>query len=150
MSDRASKSFERALDRAGASLVETNARADAPSASKPRLRASLDLRLAEGGGGEARWKLAMIWADEPVEKPAPACAATSEPSRTEAELEAAIAEEIGVASARSRRELARRWRDFIWRNHPDRQPPHERRNANARVAIANALYEAARRKLKAS
>jgi hypothetical protein len=44
-------------------------------------------------------------------------------------------------------QLAARWRNFVWRNHPDRQPARERDHAGARVAIANALYDRARREL---
>ena len=44
-------------------------------------------------------------------------------------------------------QLASRWRNFVWRNHPDRQPFEARERANARVAIANTLYDRARRKL---
>jgi hypothetical protein len=44
--------------------------------------------------------------------------------------------------------LTERWRAFVWRNHPDRQPAHARDRANARVAAANALYDQARRGLR--
>ena len=44
-------------------------------------------------------------------------------------------------------QLTSRWRDFVWRNHPDRQPVDARERANARVAIANTLYDRARREL---
>jgi hypothetical protein len=44
--------------------------------------------------------------------------------------------------------LTRRWRAFVWRNHPDRQPVHARERGNIRVAIANTLYDQARRELK--
>jgi hypothetical protein len=44
-------------------------------------------------------------------------------------------------------QLAARWRNFVWRNHPDRQPFEARERANARVAIANTLYDRARRAL---
>jgi hypothetical protein len=57
----------------------------------------------------------------------------------------AVAEELGLGTAATQRQLGRRWRDFIWRNHPDRQPEGARERAGARVAIANALYDEARR-----
>jgi len=44
-------------------------------------------------------------------------------------------------------QLTSRWRNFVWRNHPDRQPLNARERANARVAIANMLYDGARREL---
>jgi hypothetical protein len=60
---------------------------------------------------------------------------------------AAIAEELGIGAALTRRQLTLRWRDFVWRNHPDRQPEHARDRATARVAVANALFDRARREL---
>jgi hypothetical protein len=52
-----------------------------------------------------------------------------------------------LAASPTPNQLASRWRDFVWRNHPDRQPREARERANARVAIANTLYEQARRGL---
>jgi hypothetical protein len=58
-----------------------------------------------------------------------------------------IAAELGLDAPLTLRELTSRWRDFVWRHHPDRQPIEARDRANARVAIANALYQRARREL---
>ena len=64
-----------------------------------------------------------------------------------ADTPAEIAAELDLAGPLSGDELASRWRNFVWRNHPDRQPAHERDRAGARVAIANALYDKVRREL---
>jgi hypothetical protein len=58
-----------------------------------------------------------------------------------------IAAELGLGAALTLDQLTSRWRDFVWRNHPDRQPVDARSQANARMAIANALYDRARREL---
>jgi hypothetical protein len=58
-----------------------------------------------------------------------------------------IAIELGLGTALTLDQLTSRWRDFVWRNHPDRQPEAARERANARVAIANTLYDRARRDL---
>jgi hypothetical protein len=59
----------------------------------------------------------------------------------------AIAAELGLGATLTLGELTSRWRDFVWRNHPDRQPVDARSQANTRVAIANTLYDRARREL---
>ena len=58
-----------------------------------------------------------------------------------------IASEIGLGAALTLDQITSRWRDFVWRNHPDRQPEAARERANARLAIANTLYDRARREL---
>jgi hypothetical protein len=60
---------------------------------------------------------------------------------------AEIATELGLGAALTLDRLTARWRDFVWRNHPDRQPADARVQANARMAIANTLYDRARREL---
>jgi hypothetical protein len=60
---------------------------------------------------------------------------------------AEIATELGLGAALTLDQLTSRWRDFVWRNHPDRQPADARVQANARMAIANTLYDRARREL---
>jgi hypothetical protein len=60
---------------------------------------------------------------------------------------AEIATELGLGAALTLDRLTSRWRDFVWRNHPDRQPVDARAQANARMAIANTLYDRARREL---
>ena len=61
------------------------------------------------------------------------------------ETSAEIAMELGLGAALTLDQLTSRWRDFVWRNHPDRQPVAAREGANRRVAIANTLYDRARR-----
>lgn len=117
-----------------------------PEPSRPESQISVNLESDRGGGGEARWVLAMQWTDElaaPLARPVSAPADECDVSRPE--TAAKIAEELGLGTAVTRRQLARRWRDFIWRNHPDRQPEEAREQAGARVAIANALYDEAQR-----
>ena len=82
--------------------------------------------------------------DRRTRRPARATAATSaprEPARRPVDTSAEIATELGFDAALTLGELAHRWRDFVWRNHPDRQPLDARERANARVAIANTLYD---------
>jgi len=141
-------------DRAGEGFLRALAEADRGFAAKsedrpprPHLKASVDFGPA-AAGGEARWDFAMQWTDDqvpPLSRPAadPASAAAVFRSETAA----AIAQDLGVGAALTERQLASRWRRFVWLNHPDRQPAHERARAGQRVAIANALYDAARREL---
>ena len=141
--DRAGEAFLRALDEAGRSMpAETEADPTPPRAETP---ASVDFSPGEGGG-EARWDFAMQWTDEWAPPLAPAAGPSGKAAVSRSEA-AAIAEELGLGAALTPRQLACRWRDFVWRNHPDRQPAHERDRAGARVAIANALYDEARREL---
>ena len=107
----------------------------------------LDFETAGGGGGEARWGLAMSWTSEPDETTAHPPAIVGEPIAAELDPES-IAAEVGIDAAASEDQLRRRWRAFLWRNHPDRQPADARARADARVAIANRLYEQARRRLR--
>ena len=144
--DSADEAFRRALDEAGRGMpATTNA---GPPLPRSNATASVDFGPGRGGGGEARWDFAMQWTDESapplarlVSGPAP------EPEASRPETVAAIAEELGLGTALSPRQLTACWRDFVWRNHPDRQPAHARDRAGARVAIANALYDEARRAL---
>jgi hypothetical protein len=110
----------------------------------------LDLGPERGGGGEARWGLAMDWADE---APAPQALAPRRlsPDRAPVSTDVAddVARELGFAAGMTAEAMTQRWRTFVWRNHPDRQPAHARDRANARVAAANALYDQARRRRRA-
>lgn len=144
--DRSGEAFIRALDEAGRSLLA--AAEDDPPPPRPNAPpASVDFG-GQGGGGEARWSLAMQWTDESVALLArPASDPAREPGASRPEMESAIAEELGLGAALTPRQMAARWRDFLWRNHPDRQPAHDRGPAGALVAIANALYDEARREL---
>lgn len=143
--DRVGEAFLRALDEAGRSLPSDNEVVPAPP--RPQPAASIDFG-PDPGGGEARWDFAMQWTDErtpPAGCLAPDPAPITAVSGTRSA--AAIAEELGIGAPLTPRQLASRWRRFVWRNHPDRQPAHERERAGARVATANALYDEARREL---
>ena len=146
--DRGDQAFLRALDDAGGGRPPASETRPLPR--RPEATACIGFSSGEGGGGAALWDFATEWTDERTPPPAqPATAATCEPNLSESDL-ATIAQELGVGATLTLRELASRRRDFIWRNHPDRQPVHARGRAGARVALANALYDAARRKLAKS
>ena len=92
----------------------------------------------------------MDWADQPSPRPHAPRAVDPVPhgDLTKSDLAEAVARELGFGACRTADALARRWRAYVWRNHPDRQPQHGREHANARVAVANALYDSARRALR--
>ena len=147
MADGRKHSFDRALDEARRQdrTVDDDARG---RAARARVRASLELGPAPASGGEARFGLALDWTDEPAERPErPAPVSQSEAASSRAESPDEIAAELGLDGPLTLGQLGSRWRDFVRRNHPDRQPAHARERANARVAIANALYAQARREL---
>jgi hypothetical protein len=141
------ESFERALDEAR--RQDRTVDDDAPGrAGGPRVRASLEYGPAPGSGGEARFGLALDWMDELAEPPSrPAPVSKSEPASNGADTPDEIAAELGLDRPLRLGQLRARWRDFVRRNHPDRQPAHAQERANARVAIANTLYNQARREL---
>jgi hypothetical protein len=154
MLDRHSDAFQRALDEAGrkdSAAYDDGARL--PGA--PRMR-GVAFGPAEGSGGKARFGLALDWTDEPADWPAPPPPPPPPPSPEPAphespassgETSADIAAELDLSAALTLTELTSRWRDFVWRNHPDRQPVEARARANTRVAIANTLYDGARREV---
>ena len=144
MSNRRNDEFQRALDEARRQARAPDDDSEGPRGG-PRVRARLDFGAASGSGGEARFGLALEWTDEPADRQAPAPA--SEPPARPEDTPAEIAAALGLAGPLTLDQLAARWREFVWRNHPDRQPAHARRRANARVAIANTLYDRARREL---
>jgi hypothetical protein len=147
MPDRRDDSFQRALDEA---RRQDRALNDDGSglAGGPRVRASLEFGPARGSGGEARFGLALDWTDEPADRPGrQAPASADEAAASPADTPAEIAVELGLAGPLTLDQLGSRWRNFVWRNHPDRQPAGDRDRAGARVAIANALYDKARREL---
>ncbi len=147
--DGARKTFQHALEEARRTDRDAGADRESGYVSKLRLRTAVEIGRAEGGGGDARWGLAMTWTNEPeAVTPTPAAGQTGAPARLDTDLAEAIASELGVAAGMTEGQLTRRWRAFVWRNHPDRQPVHARDRANIRVAIANALYDQARRDLK--
>lgn len=147
MSDRRDDAFQRALDEARRQDRGLNDDGSEP-AGGPRVRVNLEFGPAPGSGGEARFGLALAWTDDPADglgRLAPA--STAETANNPADTPAEIAAELGLAAPLTPDQLASRWRKFVWRNHPDRQPDHARERANARVAIANTLYHRARREL---
>ena len=146
MADRPSDTFERALDEARRNDRDSSDES-AGATQGPRLRA-VAFAASSGSGGKARFGLALDWTDEPAERPGPPPPPRPrEAARPSGDTPAEIAAELGLEAPLTLRELTARWRDFVWRNHPDRQPIAARAQANARVAIANALYERARREL---
>jgi len=145
MADRRGEAFERALD-------EARRNGSAPDsgrapAQRIRMGAGAPIGSALPSGGEARYGLALDWTDEAPGRPLPPQAGPDEQAHPPGDTPAEIAAELGLGAPLSPAGLAARWRAFVWRNHPDRQPAEERERANARVAIANALYERARREL---
>ncbi len=146
--DGASRTFEHALEEARRSDRDANADVESRCVSKPWVRTAVEFCRAEGGGGDARWGLAMTWTNEPEAMTSALAASPCGPPRLDADLAEAIAGELGVGAGLTESQLTRRWRAFVWRNHPDRQPVHARERGNIRVAIANTLYDQARRELK--
>jgi hypothetical protein len=145
MPDRHIGAFERALDEAGRKDRAPNDSSAGPTGAA-RVR-GVAFGPAEGSGGKARFGLALDWTDEPVDEPArpPQPPPPSEPRASSGDAFAEIAGEFGLGGPLTLAELTSRWRDFVWRNHPDRQPANARERANTRVAIANTLYDRARR-----
>ena len=146
MPDRRSDAFQRALDEAG--------RKDrAPNDDGPGLTGGARVRgvafgAPPGSGGKARFGLALDWTDDPIDRPAPPQQPpSSEPPERSGDPSPEIATELGLGAALTLGQLTSRWRDFVWRNHPDRQPVDARGRANTRVALANTLYDRARREL---
>jgi hypothetical protein len=146
MSDRLNDAFQRALDEAG---QKDRAPDDSGAGATvgPRVR-GVAYGATPGSGGKARFGLALDWTDEPTDRPAPPPQPPlREPVGHSGDTSIEIATELGLGSALTLHQLTSRWRDFVWRNHPDRQPEAARERANARVAIANTLYDRARRDL---
>jgi hypothetical protein len=139
-------SFQRALDEAGRGARE-NGDNILGSVPRPKVRALVDFGPELGAGGEGRWGRAMDWTDELDARSPPATTKARATAQLSLDAEA-IARELGVGVVGTEPELKRQWRAFVWRNHPDRQPADAREQAAARVAIANMLYDRARRTLK--
>ncbi len=143
MPDRRTDAFQRALDEAAA-----NDRASNDSDARPIV--GLHVRgvafgPAPGLGGKARFGLALDWTDDPPSRAPPPQA--SKFAKASGDTPAEIDSELRLSEVMTLDQLTSRWRDFVWRNHPDRQPEEARERANARVAIANTLYDRARRAL---
>ena len=146
MSERRSDTFERAVDEAARRDSAPDDRGAGPTGGA-RVR-GVAFGPAPGSGGKARFGLALDWTDEPIDRPPqPLQPPSRELARRSGETSAEIATELGLGAALTLDQLTSRWRDFVWRNHPDRQPIDARSQANARVAIANTLYDRARGEL---
>ena len=145
MSGPGSDAFQRALDEAGRKDRAANENAAGPTGG-PRVR-GVAFGAAPSAGGEARFGLALDWTEEPVSLPPPPQPPPRQPARRSGDTPSEIAAELGLGGPLTLDQLTSRWRDFVWRNHPDRQPQDARNQANARVAIANTLYDRARREL---
>jgi hypothetical protein len=146
MPDRRGDAFQRALEEADRKDRALNGSGPAPT-GRPRVR-GLAFSATPGSAGKARFGLALDWTDEPPDPSAPPPPPPPrEPAGRPVDTLAEIATELGFDAALTLSELARRRRDFVWRNHPDRQPVDARERADARVATANALYDRARREL---
>jgi hypothetical protein len=146
MPDRPSDAFQRALDEAGRKDRALND-GGAGLTGGARVR-GVAFGAPPGSGGQARFGLALDWTDEPTDSPAPPPQPPPrEPARRPRDMSAAIATELGLDAGLTLDQLTSRWRDFVWRNHPDRQPLDARGRANTRVALANTLYDRARREL---
>jgi hypothetical protein len=145
MSGLPNDAFQRALDEAGRKDPAANENGAGPT-SAPRVR-GVAFGAAPGAGGRARFGLALDWTDEPTDPAPPPQTPSGEPIARSSETSAEIATELGLSAALTLDQLTSRWRDFVWRNHPDRQPVAARERANRSVAIANTLYDRARREL---
>jgi hypothetical protein len=148
MIDRETEMFQRALDEARGSDCGPSADGATGIRSRPNMRAPIEISPTPGGGGEARWGLALNWASDPDEGLGSLTPIWGEDVKSlRQDYRAAIAGELGVGAALTEHQSTRQWRAFVWRNHPDRQPPDARERATARVAIANMLYDQARIRL---
>ena len=145
MSGLPNDAFQRALDEAGRKDDAANENGAGPTGA-PRVR-GVAFGAPPGAGGKARFGLALDWMDEPVRPPPPPQPPPRPRPERSGDTPSEIATELGLGAALTLDQLTSRWRDFVWRNHPDRQPADARAQANARVAIANTLYDRARRKL---
>jgi hypothetical protein len=145
MPDRLSEAFQRALDEAASNDRAPHESPAAPTAGA-RMR-GVAFGAPPGSGGKASFGLALDWADEPADPAPPLQPPPRQPAGPPSDPSAEIAAELGLDAPLTLKQLTSHWRDFVWRNHPDRQPADARAQANARMAIANALYDRARRQL---
>src|SRR5271154_587219 len=143
MLNRRIDAFQRALDEAGRKDRASHDSGAGPTGGA-RVR-GVAFGPAPGSGGKARFGLALDWTDEPTDPPPPPQTPSREPAGRSGDTSIDIAAELGLSAALTLDQLTSRWRDFLWRNHPDRQPVAAREGANRRVAIANTLYDRARR-----
>jgi hypothetical protein len=145
MSDRSNDMFQRALDDARRKDYAAK-HGDPGPLQRPHVGVSVPLGPAPSSGGKARFGLALDWTDEITNGAAPPPRPQhQQPANSSGNTSDDIAAELGLGAPQTLDQLALRWRDFVWRNHPDRQPIDARERANARVAIANMLCDRARR-----
>jgi len=111
---------------------------DAPP---PRIFAGVVSALPDApasGGSHSLWEFAAAWtpeADPPPPRPAP-----PPPPRPSIRPED-IAAELNLTTLRTKADVARARRRFMWDNHPDRRKDLDRELANRRVAVANMLLD---------
>jgi hypothetical protein len=138
--------FEQALDEVEFDAIHGD---EDGRVARPNVRAHVDLGLAPGAGGGDRWALALAWTGAGVAPAGPPEIAADQAVPTFPESAEEVAHRLGFTAAMGLNQVHARWRDFVSRFHPDRQPAHTRERASACVAIANALYDQARRERRA-
>jgi hypothetical protein len=134
--------FEQALDEARSAALRGD---QGGRVARPNVRAPIDLGPTRGAGGGDRWALALDWTLLGVAPGDPREIAADQAVPAFPESAEEVARRLGFTAAMSLSQVRARWRDFVCRYHPDRQPAHNRERACACVAIANALYDQARR-----
>src|ERR1700679_3083743 len=125
MPDRHIDAFQRALDEAGRKDRAPDDNGAGPTGGA-RMR-GVAFGAAPGSGGKARFGLALDWADEPADptppsQPPPRESPPRQPAARSGDPSAEITAELGLDAPLTLKQLTSRWRDFVWRNHPDRQP----------------------------
>ena len=109
--DRETELFQRALDEAGRSTGAASTGSEVGFDSTLIVRAPVEFGPALGGGGEARWGLAMNWTSEPDERPASLSPIEGNETKGLCEdNQEAVASELGIGGALTERQLTRRWR----------------------------------------
>jgi hypothetical protein len=112
--DGPSRTFQQALEEARRSDRGAGADSESGHMSKLRVRTAVEIGRAQGGGGDARWGLAMTWTNEPeAMTSAPTAGQPCEPARLDTDIAEAIARELGVGAGLTEGQLTRRWRAFF-------------------------------------
>src|SRR5438309_1914372 len=122
--------------------AETRA-ADGAACRGPRIRSVFCFGPSDAAGGAA-WRRALDWTAPQEHHRSLGLLRKDHDLRLPAvdEIEINRTFEPGLAAS----ELKNRWLRYLWRNHPDRQPPELRALGTARVAAANARYDSLRRR----